>query len=691
MIKKIAVSIYCIFSLMLFVLPTMAREPADDINAVLNSWHKASGEIKYGPFLNIIAADGIVLGTDQDERWDKAHLETFSKQYFNPKYGWAYKYDRRHISFNADSTTAWFDELFSINTKSFRGTGVLTKIGQDWKIRQYSLSISTPYQDVKSTIGGKAGQKIHNNLLLVMVLFFFMAMLFVLSQRLKISYPILLVIGGLGISLIPGAPVISVDPDIVFLVFLPPLLFEAAWYTNWGHFLKWRRSIFIMGFGLVFCTSLAIAYFSVSIIPGFTLALGFLLGGIISPPDAVAASSVLKGVSIPKRGIAILEGESLVNDAASLTVFRFASIAILTGQFVMSTATTQFLVLSVMGVVVGLVIGHILYIFLRYIAKSSSISTPITLIAPYLMYIVAEHFEWSGVLAVVSGGLFLSFRAGDYLNYHTRIQTKEVWATVGFLLNGFVFILIGLELPVIIDGLGEYSMEEAINYSLAICVIVIVLRLVAVYLSAFVPRLLFKRVRIKERSPGWKLPLVVGWAGMRGVVSLASALAIPLTLYDGTAFPHRNLILFITFVVILVTLVFQGLTLPLLIRLIKVEEVDEQASMEEQIDEIRLRLGKESIAYLDKHYAKEMQEYETIARVKEQIIRSVNASERAKEEDTRAQLSAVRGLYNKIMLELLALRRDGLYKIKESKAYDSDVIKELEYSLDLEESRLSRR
>lgn len=143
--------------------------------------------------------------------------------------------------------------------------------------------------------------------------------------------------------------------------------------------------------------------------------------------------------------------------------------------------------------------------------------------------------------------------------------------------------------------------------------------------------------------------------------------------------------------VILVTLVFQGLTLPLLIKLIKIEEVDEQASMEEQIDEIRVRLGKESIAYLDKHYAKEMLEHETIARVKEQIIRSVNASERAKEEDTRAQLSAVRGLYNKIMLELLALRRDGLYKIKESKAFDSDVIKEIEYSLDLEESRLSRK
>jgi len=691
MVRKIILSTYCFLSLILLVLPTSAQQPVDEVNAVLDRWHKSSGEVKYGPFLNVIASDGVILGTDHDERWDKAHVDKFGNQYFNPKNAWTYKYDNRLMHFNADSTTAWFDETFKINTKSFRGVGVLSKLDNEWKLRQYSMSMSVPYEDVKSAVGGKAGQKIHSNLLLVMVLFFFMAMLFVLSQRLKISYPILLVIGGLVISLIPGAPVINIDPDIVFMVFLPPLLFEAAWYTNWGNFLKWRRSIFIMGFGLVFFTSLAIAYFSVSIIPGFTLALGFLLGGIISPPDAVAASSVLKGVSIPKRGIAILEGESLVNDAASLTVFRFASIAILTGQFVMSKATTQFLMLSIMGVVVGIVIGHILYIFLRYVAKSSSISTPITLIAPYLMYIVAEHFEWSGVLAVVSGGLFLSFRAGDYLNYHTRIQTKEVWATVGFLLNGFVFILIGLELPVIINGLGEYSMEEAIDYALAICVIVIVLRLIAVYLSAFVPRLLFKRVRVKEKSPGWKLPLVVGWAGMRGVVSLASALAIPLTLYDGTAFPHRNLILFITFVVILVTLVFQGLTLPLLIKLIKIEEVDEQASMEEQIDEIRVRLGKESIAYLDKHYGKEMLEHETIARVKEQIIRSVNASERAKEDDTRAQLSAVRGLYNKIMLELLALRRDGLYKIKESKAYDSDVIKEMEYSLDLEESRLSRK
>lgn len=507
----------------------------------------------------------------------------------------------------------------------------------------------------------------------------------------SISYPILLVIGGLLISFIPVVPDVKINPDIVFLIFLPPLLFEAAWGTSWNSFWKWRRSILSMGFGLTFFTSLAIAYFSVSIIPDFTLALGFLLGGIISPPDAVAASSVLKGMKMPKRGLTILEGESLVNDAASLTVFRFALAAILTGHFVFREAVSEFFVLSLMGVVVGLVIAHILYFILRYLAKSSSITTPITLIAPYLMYLVAEEFEWSGVLAVVSGGLFLSFRSKDYLNYHTRIQTKEVWETVGFLLNGFVFILIGLELPIIVDGLGHYSRQEAIEYAMQISVIVIILRVIMVYMSAYIPRLLSARIRAKERSPGLKLPFIIGWAGMRGVVSLASALAIPLTLYNGEHFPHRNLILFITFVVILVTLVFQGLTLPLFLKLLKVEEVDEFRPAEEQIEEIRLKLAKKSVSYMDTHYAAEMEKYETIYRIKEQLQRSIAASERAMQEDTRVELGSVRTLYKNIMLELVQLRRSSLANVISRKRYDDEVIRDMEHNLDLEEARLRKQ
>ncbi|WP_316822017.1 Na+/H+ antiporter [Pedobacter gandavensis] len=531
---------------------------------------------------------------------------------------------------------------------------------------------------------------IHANLLLILALFFAMALLYLLSQRWKISYPIFLVIGGLGISFIPGVPAISINPDIVFLIFLPPLLFEAAWYTSWNDFWKWKRSIMLLGFGLVLITSLAIAYFSVSIIPGFTLALGFLLGGIISPPDAVAATSVLKGVNMPKRGLTMLEGESLVNDAASLTVFRFALASILTGQFVFQKAATDFLVLAVMGVFVGLAIAHVLYLVLRYWAKSSSITTPITLIAPYLMYIVAEEFHWSGVLAVVSGGLFLSFRSNDFLNYHTRIQTKEVWATVGFLLNGFVFILIGLELPVIVAALDGYSIKEAIHYGLIISAIVIIARIILVYVVSYLPRFLSPKIRKSEKSPGFKLPFIIGWAGMRGVVSLASALAIPLTLDNGEAFPHRNLILFITFIVILVTLVFQGLTLPIFLRLLKVEETDDHVPFEQQKEAIRLQLAKESVTFLNNKYNQEMREFETIARIKEQLERSINATEQSLTEQ-REQVASVRKLYGKVMLDLIRLRRKELNKLRSTKQYDDEVIRDLESSLDLEEARIYKQ
>jgi Na+/H+ antiporter len=526
---------------------------------------------------------------------------------------------------------------------------------------------------------------IHANLLLILALFFAMALLYLLSQRWKISYPIFLVIGGLGISFIPGIPPINIDPDIVFLIFLPPLLFEAAWYTSWNEFWKWKRSILLLGFGLVLITSLAIAYFSVSIIPGFTLALGFLLGGIISPPDAVAATSVLKGVDMPKRGLTMLEGESLVNDAASLTVFRFALACILTGQFVFQKAATDFIILAVMGVVVGLAIAHILYLVLRYWAKSSSITTPITLIAPYLMYIVAEQFHWSGVLAVVSGGLFLSFRSNDFLNYHTRLQTKEVWATVGFLLNGFVFILIGLELPVIVEGLEGYSIDEAINYALIISAIVIIARIILVYLVTFIPRL-SRKIRQREKSPGLKLPFIIGWAGMRGVVSLASALAIPLTLSNGEAFPHRNLILFITFIVILITLVFQGLTLPIFLKLLKVEEIDDHVPFDQQKEAIHLLLAKEAVLYLDNKYSKEMADFETIRRIKEQMERSIRATEQTVAEQ-KQQVASVRKLYKKIMLDLTTFIRKELNKLRANKKYDDEVLRDMENNLDLEEAR----
>lgn len=532
---------------------------------------------------------------------------------------------------------------------------------------------------------------VHQNLLIVLVLFFFMVLLYLLSERVKMSYPIFLVIGGLSISFVPGIPNVNIDPDIVFLIFLPPLLFEAAWNTSWRNFLTWKRSIFSMGFGLVFSTSLAVAYLSIMIIPDFTLALGFLLGGIISPPDAVAATSILKGMKMPRSGLTILEGESLVNDAASLTVFRFATIAILTNQFVFRKAVIDFAVLAFMGVAVGLVVAYLLFWILRSWAKSSRMTTPITIIAPYLMYIIAEEFHWSGVLAVVSGGLYLSSHAKDFLNYRTRLQNKEVWNILVFLLNGFVFILIGLELPMIVEGLGSYSLKEAIGYGLLISGIVILIRIILVYLTFFLPRLLSSSIRRKEPTQGWKLPFIIGWAGMRGVVSLAAALTIPLTMDNGSSFPHRNLILFITFVVILITLVFQGLTLPVFLRILKVEEAKENLLPNEQMDAIRLRLARQSATYLESNYSSEMAEYSSIQRIMEQIRRTINATAAGKEQDEKDLLDSAQDLNKKILLELLQLRRLGLHSIHEENLYDEEVIRDLENNLDLEESRLNKR
>ncbi|MGY0037484.1 cation:proton antiporter [Pedobacter sp. NJ-S-72] len=263
----------------------------------------------------------------------------------------------------------------------------------------------------------------HEQLLIVLTLLFAVFILTMLGQKLNISYPIFLVLAGLGISFIPGIPHIEIEPDLIFLLFLPPLLYEAAWYTSWNDFWKWRRAIGMLAFGLVFLTSTIVAFVSTAMIPGFTLALGFLLGGIISPPDAVAANSVLKNVKIPKRLTATLEGESLINDASSLIVFRFALAAVVSGYFSMGQATGQFFLVAGMGVLVGLAIAHVMYVVHRFLPTTPSIDAALTLVTPYIMYMAAEQFHFSGVMAVVSGGLFLSYRSHElFTSGNSRLQ-----------------------------------------------------------------------------------------------------------------------------------------------------------------------------------------------------------------------------------------------------------------------------
>ena len=533
---------------------------------------------------------------------------------------------------------------------------------------------------------------VHENLLLIIFLLFVVSMLVMLGQKLKISYPIFLVIGGLFISLIPGIPHITIDPEIVFLIFLPPLLYEAAWYTSWNDFWKMRRSISLLGFGLVLFTSVIIAYFSSEMIPNMTLALGFLLGGIISPPDAVAATSVLKGLKIPKRIVTILEGESLVNDASSLIVFRFAMAAVVSGNFVFQQAAVSFFSVTFMGIIIGLAIAHIFYVIHRWMPTSSNIDTALTFMAPYFMYIGAEHFHYSGVMAVVTGGLFLSYRSHEIFNYNSRIQTTNAWATVTFILNGLVFILIGLQLPIIINGLTDYSFSVAIKYGLIISALTILIRIVWVYPGTFLPRWLSKRVREKESKPSVSGVFLVSWAGMRGVVSLASALAIPLTLEDGTPFPERNLILFITFIVILVTLVVQGLSLPFLIKYLNFSEGDETMPEEEQDASIHLRLTKVALHALTEKYSKELEDNELVQNLKSSLENDISlTTQRIESLECDTTEKEEIELYNKVLIDLIKVQRDELIVLRKEREFENELLRKHTEQLDLNEARLANK
>jgi NhaP-type Na+/H+ or K+/H+ antiporter len=343
-----------------------------------------------------------------------------------------------------------------------------------------------------------------------------------------------------------------------------------------------------------------------------------------------------------------------------------------------------------MGLLVGVVVGYGFYLIHRFLPTTPSINTVLTFLAPYGMYLLAEEFHFSGVLAVVSGGLLMSYHSHRVFDADTRLQTNSVWASVGFALNGLVFILIGLELPLVVEGLGAYSLRQAIFYGLAISGLVILIRLLWMYPAAFVPRWWSYSIRTTEVSPGWQGPLVIGWAGMRGVVSLASALSVPLLLTTGQAFPQRNLILFITFVVILVTLVFQGLTLPLLIRFTGVAETEERIPPEEQEAGIRLRLRRVALAHLAQHYLADVQNNELIGalqqRMQAEAQRTGNLLDALDYDETK-RLALQR--YHQVLLDVLQVQREELFVLRAEDVFEEEMLRHQEAQLDLDEAKIS--
>ncbi len=411
------------------------------------------------------------------------------------------------------------------------------------------------------------------------------AVLALLARKVSIPYPILFVLGGLLLSLLPSLPKVRLDPQIVFLFVLPPLLYPAALFTPWRDFRANARPIGLLAIGLVLFTTVAVAYLA-HYYMDLPLAAGFVLGAIISPPDAIAATAIADRLKIPRRIVTILEGESLINDATALVVYRVALVAVATGTFSLAHATGQFFLVGLGGNVIGLAVGWLAEQFHKRV-DDPPIEITVSLLTPFVAYLAAERVGVSGVLAVVTTGFYLGMRMPELLTFRTRLQSGPVWETLEFLLNGFVFILIGLQLPEVLRALSGYSvsLQRLVWYALIISVAVILIRIVWVFPATYLPRLLFSWIRRRDPYPPWRHVTIVAWTGMRGVVSLAAALAVPLTRQDGSPFPGRELILFLTFVVIVATLVAQGLTLPLLIGWLGIKD---DRSMEREEREARL-------------------------------------------------------------------------------------------------------
>lgn len=531
---------------------------------------------------------------------------------------------------------------------------------------------------------------IHSYVIISIAVLLSVMILVMIGQKLKVAYPIFLVIAGLLISLVPGMPHIEIEPDLVFLIFLPPILFEAAWFTSWQDFHKWRKQIFSMAFGLVFLTSIVVAYLSSSIIPGLTVAMGFLLGGVNSPPDAVAATSVLKHVKIPKKITTILEGESLINDASSLIVFKFALAAVISGQFIFGEAVKDFFTMAIGGIGVGIGAGLLFGTLLKIIPSNSNIDTIITLIVPYIMYIGAEHFHFSGVLAVVAGGLLMSYNSHCYLSHTSRIQSGNVWSVLIFLMNTIIFILIGLELPVVVAAMKDYTISEGIIYSIVIGGAIIGTRILYSYALMYFPRLLSKEVCRKNPKPDWREPFIISFAAMRGVVSLAAALSIPAFLPNGEAFPHRNIILFVTFVIILITLVGQGLLLAPILKLLKIKDAGSELPEEKQEVILMMKLKETALEKLESDFSELAEKNSLVQHQKHRLENEMIMMA------DKSQCLASAGDYvtamnenKEVMRQLIQAQRNELHRMKREKIFDDHVMRTIEMQLDFDEAKIT--
>ncbi|MFB7655299.1 MULTISPECIES: Na+/H+ antiporter [unclassified Streptomyces] len=508
------------------------------------------------------------------------------------------------------------------------------------------------------------------------------------GRRVPVPVPLLLVAVGLAVSYVPGVPDYTLDPHIVLPLLLPPLLYTAATDSSYLDLRAQVRPVALLSVGYVLFATFVVGCAAYLIVPGLPLTAALVLGAVVAPPDAVAATAVARRVGLPSRITTILQGESLVNDATAITAFRVALAAAVGEGATWAGGILEFVIAAIGGVGVGLVLMVPLH-WLRTHLREALLQNTLSLLIPFVAYAVAEQVHASGVLAVVVVALYLGHRAWE-VDFATRLQEEAVWKMVAFVLESAVFALIGLQLPVVLKGLGEYEGAEAAWYAVALFLVVAVARFVWVYPATFLPRL-SARVRAREGDLSWKGPFIIGWAGMRGVVSLAIAFSIPLTVHDGDPFPERNLILFLTFTTVIGTLVVQGVTLPPLIRLLKFPARDVQTETLAEAN-AQAQASRAAERRLDELLADERN---ALPGPLAERLRTVLERRRNAVWERLGQVNPVTGesvddTYRRLSREMISAERDVFVRLRDGRYIDDEMLRTLLRRLDLEEAAAYR-
>ena len=517
---------------------------------------------------------------------------------------------------------------------------------------------------------------------IIVLLFAVVAASVLVARKLALPYPIVLVLVGLALSFVPHLPEVKLDPNVVFYFFLPPLLYPAALFTSWRDFRRNLRGILSLAIGLVLFTMLVVACLTHWLIPEVPWAAAFALGAIVSPPDAVAATSVIRRLPVPHRIVTVLEGESLVNDATALVALQFAIAAMLTGEFSLGAASLHFVWAAAGGIGVGLVVGFLIRSAHRRL-DDPPVQITISLLTPFLAYLLAERLHASGVLAVVTAGIYLGWHSPLIVSARYRLQAFAFWEIVVFLINGFVFIAIGFQLPAIVRSIRHESLALPIENAAVVCAAVVLVRIAWVFPGAYLSFLLSRN---RESLPSWQDLAVVAWSGMRGVISLAAAFALPFVLNDGRPFPGRNYILFITFCVILTTLVFQGLTLPVVIRKFCLQG-DGSAEEEERV--ARLEANKNAMGLLDQLAASDDFSRDALDRLRAEYVERVQQLELCAENPENCSGQVATPQFQRLQQRALRVERDTIIRLRNERVINDDALRRIQRDLDLAEARLA--